>query len=105
MQVPVFCMDGNVFYTSSSVDDAVDKISAIISNIKEVGGIGVIDWHSDTASPATPGYREWGLAYERLVRMLANDSGVWTTSLESIFDWFKVRQNQLSSATALGRAP
>jgi hypothetical protein len=102
LQMPVFCMDGNVFYTPSSVEEAVAKISAVIANIKEVGGVGSIDWHSDTASPETPGYEDWGLAYEQLVRMLADDSDVWTTSLEAIVDWFKTRRSQLSEAS--GRA-
>jgi hypothetical protein len=91
-------MDGNVFYSSSSVDEGVEKIWAIITRIKEVGGVGVIDWHSDTASPHTPGYREWGEAYERLVHMLANDSEVWVTNLEAILDWFTSRRNRLARA-------
>jgi hypothetical protein len=98
LQLPVCCMDGNVFYSSSSVDDGVDRIWAIITRIKEVGGVGVIDWHSDTASPATQGYREWGEAYERLVYKLAGDSEVWVTNLEAILDWFKSRRNRLSRA-------
>jgi hypothetical protein len=100
MQIPVFCMDGNLFYTSSSVDDAVEKIATIIGRIKAVGGVGAIDWHSDTANAATPGYREWGEAYERLVRMLANDSEVWTTSLETILDWVKARRLRLSKGAS-----
>ncbi len=104
VQIPVFCMDGNVFYTSSSVDDAVDKISAIVATIKEVGGVGAIDWHSDTACPDTPGYQAWGQAYERLVQMLANDSEVWTTSLEAILAWFTSRRDRLSRAVVNGRA-
>jgi hypothetical protein len=95
VQIPVFCMDGNLFYTSSSVDDALEKIAAIVARIKAVGGVGAIDWHSDTANPSTPGYREWGEAYERLVKMLADDSEVWTTNLETIVDWFKARRRRL----------
>ena len=97
LQLPVFCMDGNVFYTSSSVEDAVAKISDVIATIKAVGGVGSIDWHSDTASPETPGYREWGLAYEQLVRMLARDGEIWTTSLDAICDWFKTRRSRLTA--------
>jgi hypothetical protein len=59
--------------------------------------VGSIDWHSDTASPETPGYREWGLAYEQLVRMLARDGEIWTTSLDAICDWFKTRRSRLTA--------
>ena len=97
LQLPMFCMDGNLFYRSVSVDVAVKEIAAMVQTIKDVGGVGVIDWHSDTSSPVTPGYREWGEAYAKVVELLTTDSEIWTTNLQTIADWHADRSRLLSS--------
>lgn len=51
LQLPVFCMDGNLFYTPIQVNDAVEIVLKYIHIIKQHRGIGVIDWHVRTSYP------------------------------------------------------
>lgn len=89
MQLPTFCMDGNLFYRPVEVDDAVKQIADAVSIIKTCGGMGSLDWHVRTSFPGNPEFRSWGEAYVRLLELLASDSEIWVTSLEDIHRWLR----------------
>ena len=96
MQLPVCCMDGHLFYRpGTSAEIAVERVTAVVRELKAVGGIGVINWHSDTAHDQTPLFEEWGAAYMRLLHLLAADSSAWVTSLDRLRDWFWTREQRL----------
>lgn len=96
MELPVFCMDGNLFYRPEQPGaDQLSKILALVKTLKYYRGIGVIDWHSDTSHPSTPGYQSWGTCYFALLRALAEDSSLWVTSLEEIVAWTQQRRARL----------
>lgn len=87
VQLPTFCMDGNLFYVSSDIDTAVEAVGRMIDRIVEVGGLGVIDWHIQSSFPANREFRAWGIAYQEILSHLAGRSDVWVTSLETIAAW------------------
>jgi hypothetical protein len=97
MELPTFCMDGNLFYLSNDIDAAVDAVGRMIDRIVEVGGLGVIDWHIQTSFPANREFRAWGIAYQEILSRLAGRSEVWVTSLEAIAEWVARRAEAESS--------
>ena len=96
-------MDGNLFYRHSSIDDALEQIMSVIATLKQLGGTGVIDWHSDTSHPKTRGFERWGQAYSRLLEMLAEDSTLWVTNLGELASWTTSRNRFLNSKSVLPR--
>jgi len=95
IQLPVFCMDGNLFYKPIEVNAAVEKLKEYIDTIKKFGGIGVIDWHVRTAYPKNEEYFNWGKAYTKLIEQLSNDGEIWVTNPGNISGWLKNRSQDL----------
>jgi len=94
MELPVFCMDGNLFYQSIEVDKAIVKLKQFVATIKQSGGIGVVDWHVRTSYPLNSEFLNWGKCYVRFVEYLSNDATIWVTSLGNINDWLRNRRRQ-----------
>jgi hypothetical protein len=106
LELPVFCMDGNVFYRPGQRGDGqADQIRALVATLKEYGGVGVLDWHSDTSHPKTPGYQTWGACYLSLLRTFTEDSTLWVTSLGQLSRWIEQRQARLRGGTESVPAP
>ena len=91
VQLPTFCMDGNLFYGGSSVADAVEQVDRHVSAIKAVGGFGSIDWHVRASVPANREFRSWGEAYLAILERLAADPELWVTSLDEVASWVESR--------------
>lgn len=91
-QLPVFCMDGNLFYQPIAVEEAVKNIVGYIEIIKKFEGIGVIDWHVRTSYPANVEFQNWGMAYLELLDYLSGDSTVWVSSLDELDAWLRNRK-------------
>lgn len=100
VQLPVCAMDGNLFYIKGmTAETAVERLLSVVSNLVEkYEGLGVLDWHSDTSHPGTPGYREWGRAYFEFLRRLSDKSELWVTNLGEIATWLGERQKRLNFA-------
>ncbi len=97
-QIPVFAMDGNLFYEPGmSVACAVDRLLSAVKQLSDCGGVGVVDWHSDTSHPATPGYELWGRCYWEFLRRLSEMSELWITNLGEIAVWVQDRDRRLRS--------
>jgi hypothetical protein len=97
LQLPTFCMDGNMFYTSSDVDVAVSAVGDLIGRIVDTGGIGAIDWHIQTSYPGNREFRAWGVAYQAILDMLAGRQEVWVTNLGAIERWVSNRAAALAA--------
>lgn len=91
LQLPTFCMDGNLFYGGSSVADAIQQVDRSLAAIKGVGGFGSIDWHVRSSIPANPEFRPWGKAYLAILERLAADPELWVTSLDEVAAWVESR--------------
>ena len=91
LQLPTFCMDGNLFYGGSSVTDAVEQVERYLAAIKAVGGFGSIDWHVRSSIPANSEFRPWGEAYLAILERLAADPELWVTSLDEVAAWVESR--------------
>ena len=97
IQLPVFCMDSNLFPHPVEANDAVEKVKIYIETIKQFGGLGVIDWHVRTSYPKNNEYLNWGGAYVKIIKYLSTDSEIWTTNLGEITSWMRKREHILSS--------
>ena len=81
-----------------NAETAVEKLLSTVDAVEKCGGLGVLDWHSDTSHPGTPGYGEWGKAYFELLRRLRDRPALWVTNLREIAAWLGEREKRLSSA-------
>ncbi|MBI4283419.1 MAG: hypothetical protein HY663_02985 [Chloroflexi bacterium] len=97
MQLPVFCMDGNLFYYPVTVTDALARLRVFVETIKRYGCLGVIDWHVNTSYPKNPEYWDWGDCYVRLLELMASDPEIWITNLRDIVSHLKQREQVLAS--------
>jgi hypothetical protein len=100
IQIPTFCMDGNLFYTSDDVEAGVSAVDALVDEIVATGGVGSIDWHIQTSYPANPEFRSWGIAYQEILGGLAGRPDVWVTDMASIARWSAAR-SAATRATAI----
>lgn len=87
MQIPVFCMDGNLFPKFDNSQDAFFEIKRYVDVIKKYNGIGIIDWHVRTSYPKNEEYWLWGETYSKVIKYLAKDSEIWTTNLKNIYNY------------------
>ena len=95
LQLPTFCMDGNLFHRRSEPGLAIGRVARFLDRIKTQGGLGVIDWHVRTSLPANREFRDWGRAYLGILDLLAADPGLWVTGLGEIDAWLEARRAAL----------
>jgi hypothetical protein len=98
VQLPTFCMDGNLFYESNDVEAAVRAVDGLVERIAATGGMGSIDWHIQTSHPVNRAFRSWGVAYQEILAQLAARSDLWVTSLGEIADWVSAGPARLANA-------
>jgi len=96
IQLPVFCMDGNLFYNPVENCNAIEELKGYVSTIKQSGGLGVIDWHVRASIPKNSKYLNWGKTYVKLLEFLSGDNEIWITNLGEINSWFRERNKLFS---------
>lgn len=96
IQLPVFCMDGNLFYNQTENHDAIGKLKNYVNIIKQSGGLGVVDWHVRTSFPKNSKYLKWGKAYIEFLDFLSHDDDIWVTNLGEINSWLRERSKLVS---------
>jgi hypothetical protein len=92
LQIPVFCMDGNLFYRKLSFDAAMEELKEYLGILKSVGGTAAIDWHAEKSVSQKGQYRVWGETYLALLAYLAEDSDAWVTSPDKFYQHMKNRE-------------
>jgi hypothetical protein len=95
VQLPTFCMDGNLFYRGSTPEAAVKRVADYVAQLKKYGGLGVIDWHVRTSIPANRESRDWGKAYLGILDLLAADRELWVANLGEIERQVRTRRTSL----------
>ncbi len=76
--------------------DASDPEASLWAHIEDVGrleGMVVLNWHGNRFNNRR--YLGQGRVYEAVVAELTRRSDVWLTSLESVGDWWKAREQRL----------
>jgi len=96
IQLPVFCMDGNLFYRPIEICDAIEKLKDYIGVIKQSGGLGILDWHVRASFPKNSEYLNWGKTYIKLLEFLSGDNEIWVTNLGDINSWLRERNKLFS---------
>jgi hypothetical protein len=97
-ELPVFAMDGNLFYHSNDVEAAVATIAAGFDDLAEVRGMAVFDWHLQACVPTRSAYAPWAEAYQAVLDLLAARPDVWVTDLGSIDRWWSERRERIEAA-------
>ena len=101
LQLPTFCMDGNLFGAVDNVDAAVEAVVTAINVIVSTGGMGAINWHIQTSYPGNRQFRMWGTVYQEILRWLASRTDIWVTRLGDIATWV----SREHSSAAVGDLP
>lgn len=92
LQIPVFCMDGNLFYKDDmQVKEAVDEILKQIKVIQECNGVASIDWHIRTSIPNVGRFKKWGEAYLSILEELSMREDIWVTNCKVFSEWWMNR--------------
>ncbi len=97
-ELPVFAMDGNLFYHSDDVERAVSAIAAGLDEVAAVRGMAVFDWHLQACVPTQSAYAPWAEAYQAVLDLLAARTDVWVTDLGSIDRWWTERRERIEAA-------
>lgn len=95
LQIPVFCMDGNLFYRPGPYDDRLREVRNHVERIKRVGGGAALLWHDRACFPRSDEFRHWGRAYIDILDGLANDRQIWVATPVEITRWLKARRKRL----------
>jgi hypothetical protein len=101
-ELPVFAMDGNLFYRSNDVERAVATISDGLDDIADLRGLAIFDWHLQACVPTHSAYDPWAEAYQAVLDLLAARTDVWVTDLGSIDRWWSERRERVEAAGADG---
>ena len=96
-QLPVFAMDGNLFYRSNDVEAAVATIADGLDDVAELHGMAIFDWHLQACVPTRSGYAPWAEAYQAVLDLLAARTDVWVTDLGSIDRWWSERRDRIEA--------
>ena len=99
-ELPVFAMDGNLFYGSSDVDAALATIEAGLDRIERVNGMAIFDWHLQACVPTGSKYDPWAEAWQALLDLLAVRPATWVADLGSIDRWEAGRAVELARLAA-----
>src|SRR4029079_6501420 len=86
-QLPVFAMDGNLFYRSNDVDAHVATLSEVLDYVAGLRGLSVFDGHLQACVPTRSPYAPWAEAYQAVLDLLAARTEVWVTDLRSHQRW------------------
>lgn len=97
MQIPTFLMDGNLFYKQIEPNDAIEIIMNQIKKIKKLKGVGAIDWHVRTSLPMNDLFRNWGITYKKVLKLLSEDKSIWVTNLSDIYRFAENRKNLINN--------
>ncbi len=89
LQIPMFCMDGNLFYRENMTTSlALEIIDQYIKTIIKNNGVGAIDWHVNTSYPGGETFKVWGETYLKILDLLNKHSEIWVTNTEKFEEWW-----------------
>jgi hypothetical protein len=90
VQLPTCLMDGHVMWSASSNDESTDRALSIVDAVREVGGVAVIDWHTETASNV---YRHSGYftVIERVLCTVLERGDVWVATPAELVSYWRKR--------------
>jgi len=96
LQIPIVCMDGNLFYNRMPLDEALAMMKRYIKVIKELNGTAALDWHSETSYRQEGKFRNWAEAYMQILDWLVEDNEIWVTSPDEVYRHFSQRKKELN---------
>lgn len=96
LQLPTICMDGTLFRSGWSSEQAAAEVGQLIETVVGVGGFGALDWHVRTSLPLNREFRDWGETYLATLDRLAADDRIWVTSLDAAATWVTERRRRIA---------
>jgi hypothetical protein len=83
VQVPTVLMDSMLFSPASPGLDAVlERVSGLLTTLKQFEGVAAIDWHEYTSYPGSRRYGPWGEGYLAILDLLAADPEIAVLTYE-----------------------
>lgn len=103
MEIPAMCMDGNFDYSKPDYLKNIEStICDYINVLKNSGGVGVIDWHTDSSLPVNKRNIRASYVYRTILELLHNDNDVFVTNLGEVY---KIYAPVLKNVSMLKRGP
>ena len=96
-EIPTCLMDGHVIKDPDEVSSAVEEGLGIVRQVKEQGGVAVLDWHTETACNAY-NYRSHLTVLRHILEPLLEDSDAWVTTPWEIAQQWQQRSVKLEVA-------
>jgi len=88
LEIPLVVMDGHVM--AKGQEDAVREVLDVAAVVKEVGGVLVLDWHTESYCNQWrfEGYRD---TLEKVLKRLLGDDSVWVATPTEVQSWWRAR--------------
>lgn len=95
-EIPTCLMDGHVIKDPDDVSTAVEEGLGIVRQVKEQGGVAVLDWHTETACNAY-NYKNYTTVLDRILEPLLADGDAWVATPWEIARHWRQRSAELEA--------
>lgn len=98
-EIPTCLMDGHVIKKPDDVSGAVAEGLAVVRQVKEQGGVAVLDWHTETACNDY-NYRHYTTVLHHILEPLLEAGDAWVATPWEIAQHWQHRTRKLEAAQA-----
>ena len=89
-ELPVTCMDYGLDQMQKMNNDLIDPFDSMIEYISKIGGLAVLDWHSDTMRKGFLQNSTKKITNE--LANLSNDSDCWIATPRDVINWCNIER-------------
>jgi len=97
-EIPTCLMDGHIIKDPDDVLSAVEEGLSIVREVKEQGGVAVLDWHTETACNAY-NYNNYLTVLRQILEPLLADGDAWMATPWEIAQHWQQRSVELEAAS------
>jgi peptidoglycan/xylan/chitin deacetylase (PgdA/CDA1 family) len=94
-ELPNSITDGQIIDRHANVASGVEKCSEIIDTVRQVGGMSVIDWHTESICDSSI-WRNTFAVLKRLLNNLSSNGDAWIATPSEILDHWRNRAQRLN---------
>lgn len=85
IEIPLVIMDGSLFNTTNSFEDAWKYTKYLIDTVEKYHGVLTVLWHGNIFS--CPFRKNWEIVYEKLLKY-CSEKNAWMTSAKNVYEWW-----------------
>jgi len=93
-ELPTCLMDGHVMSRRGSIEDKIILGKKVINEVKNWGGVAVLDWHTETLCNNYV-YKNYINVLEGILNDCLKDSNLWIATPGEIVEWWRTRSSLL----------